>query len=479
MMNINKLFILFWLVFGGGVHASQQADTGVQLVDIVVPRPHNPAFAEPGGTFDVEVRALSGLSATGWEATLRNDLATWRCDVKQVEQAAVFLGTEQGWVLTIRAPKEISPELMELVLTHESGVSGVSSRSVSIVPDFEQDFYIVHQSDQHLTLRDAVEPGGKASKKWGNGSMEALTWGGPILNLINPRFVLQTGDNMQIYNEPDSWCGLEEGIRRMERFIEGLSNYQVPTVATTGNHDIGYTNYVEIDRWRNAYRKHMGQRVFSFRMGSFYVLASEWTDTTFTRKLTEDYRKTWKDPTIAFRLVATHFYDGLQAPTTIATEDYPCDLTLVGHIHRTRILQEEPYPVLAVGAAQQHQRAAFFDFRRTETGWRRTRPDSHAEGTNVHQLIGDWGKPTVSIRFEHANDGSTSSNTAVITNKLPYRFYDGRVRFLMEKGDYQVVGGDILAMYDVEGHNQTAVLVKVDLAESSDTNLAVLKKTVN
>lgn len=452
-----------------------RVDTLSDSLDILTPRAQNPAFAEPHGTFVIELRMTNDLSSTGWKVYLGNDLRTWPCTVLEAKEDSILHGTESGWRLTVKVPGDISPELMRLELTHASGKSDMSARAVSIVPDFEQDFYIFHQSDQHLTADKAVEPGGKSSTKWGHGSKEALAWIAPIVNLTNPRFVIHTGDNIQVYNEPDHWCGMDEAKRRINRFMEGLSGYTVATPATTGNHDNGFSSYIGIDEWRKVYNDLMGQRAFSFRMGSFYVLASEWTDDTYLRWAKNDYAKAVADSTITYRLLASHYYNGLSGWTTIAGDDHPCDLLIVGHNHRTRTLQTEPYRVLSVATAQHYQRAAFFDFKRTATGWTSVQPASHADEVNVHRLVGDYGTPRVSATYDNANDGTTMTNTVHITNSLPHNFYDGRVRFLLQKGEYAVSGGQILAQYEYAENTKTAVLVKIDIPADSDIKTSIRK----
>lgn len=470
-MKRSLVLSVYLLLLQVSVSANFRKDS----LDILMPRPHHPAFAMPGGFFTVELRDAPGMSGKGWKAHLKNELKTWPVEVNKVERQRIHHGTEDGWVFTINVPANVAPELMALQLSHPSGMVAESARSVSIVPNFEQDFYIFHQSDEHITNDKAVEPGGKASIKWGNGSKEALIWLTPVLNLTNPRFVLHTGDNMQLYNNASDWCGMEEAKRRVKRFLEGLSGYTVPTLVATGNHDIGFSDYVQINEWRNEYQYVMGQRAFSVRMGSFYVLLSEWTSKDFQDWAKSDYEASFKDPTVKYRLLASHYYDGLSGHTTIAGADKPCDLLLCGHNHRTKTLQKDPYFALSVGTAQHHQRAAFFDFKRTASGWKTSQPAQHADDINVHKLVGDNGIPTVAVSYITENDGRASSNTAIINNTLPHDFYNGRVRFLMKKGRYKVNGGTILAQYDDEDRKMTAVLVKVNIVKNGQTKLYVAR----
>ena len=167
----------------------------------------------------------------------------------------------------------------------------------------------------------------------------------------------------------------------------------------------------------------MGQRCFSFRMGSFYVLAHEWTSDQYLAWARADYDAAWSDPTIAYTLVGSHYYDGLNSWVSVPSAQKPCGLFLAGHSHRTRTLQSSPFPVHTVATAQDHYRSAFFEFQRTAEGWRCPQETAHADGVNVHRLFGDWGaNPAVSVTYHAPNDGTGTTNTASITNALPHDF---------------------------------------------------------
>jgi hypothetical protein len=79
--------------------------------------------------------------------------------------------------------------------------------------------------------------------------------------------------------------------------------------------------------------------------------------------------------------------------------------------------------------------------------------------------------------FEHVNDGTYAgiSNSCIITNKIKFNFYDGRIRFLMPKGKYDVKGGTKLGEYDyAEGNtNRTAVVCKVNIPARTNVDGSV------
>ncbi|MEX0686969.1 MAG: T9SS type A sorting domain-containing protein [Balneolales bacterium] len=441
---------------------------------IWAPRQHNPEFVEPGGVFLVELKGASDLSVDGWSVSVNNDLKSWPAIVETAEWGLIHLETEEGWKLRVKIPEDISPELMELRINHISGLTATRKRSVSIVPDFETNFYILQQSDQHITNTNAVTAGGKASKEYGNGSMEAMQWITESVNLANPRFILNTGDNSHVYNSQNSWGGIEKASERVARFLEGLSGLTVPSVVTPGNHDTGWSEYISFDEWRARYKKEFGQTAFSFRMGSFYVVNSEWPLNEFYDWTLDDFNKAGANPEIKYRLIITHHFNGIDAGTTISRQENPADLLLQGHRHNTLVVRTEPYPVLSVHTAQDYQRAAFFDFNRSEDGWASPQIATHANEVNVHRMVGDWGDSKLWAEYKNDNNGTVNWNIVDIKNTLPHNFYDGRIRFLMANNDkYTVDGGQVISQYEYDDGQKLAILVKVNIPNNGITQVSV------
>ncbi len=209
----------------------------------------------------------------------------------------------------------------------------------------------------------------------------------------------------------------------------------------------------------------------------FNLVEGIWTNTEFLNWAKADYAASLVDPSVKYRLLAAHYYDGLNGATTVVgPNDTPCDLLLIGHNHVTKTIQTTPYYVLSTGTAQNYQRVSFFDFKRTSTGWITPQPALHADDVNVHKLVGDYGLPTVSVVYASLNNGTAKSKTITLINKLPHDFYNGRVRFLMSKGKYAVAGGTILSQYDYAEGKKTAVVVKVDIRENATVKTSISSK---
>ncbi len=457
------LVILWGLLFGQHTSA----------LDIWLPRQHIPAFVQPGGSFIAEVKGASNLPTAGWHASITNDLRSWSCGVTPLSYGSIHQGLKNGWRVAVAVPVDAPPELFKLVLANTLDGSATQNRAVRVVRDFEESFYILQLSDQHVTNERAVVPGGNASAKWGNGSTDAMRWAAPVLNLINPRFVLFTGDNNQIYNSATSWCEMTEARRRIQIYLNALQEYSVASVIVNGNHDVGYSSYIDSRAVRDNYEAMIGQRVFSFRMGSFYVLGNEFTYNEFFPWVKSDYAAAGADASVKYRLIAQHYPDHF---VTVAYAINPCNLMLVGHSHKTQTYQTTPYPIQVSGTSQDHQKASFYSFDRNANGWTCPQATNHLEGVSVWPLVGDWGSnPVVSAVFSRINNGTQISNTVGVANTLPQDFRNGRVRFLMAHAPYSVTGGEIEAQYDYGNGSSTAVLVKANLRKKALTTVTIAR----
>ena len=177
-----------------------------------------PEFTEPGGVFRAEVKAGSGLSSNQWSIALANDLRTWtNCALEQVSYGAYVDNTScTGYQLTIRVPTNIPPELFRLVVGHSSEGAATNRHAVSIVPCLETNFYILHYADPQAQASNAATAGGGAGT---HGSIQAIYWHAPVFSLINPRFVFDTGDELDDnYPRSDEWlCA----IYRSHQYVRG------------------------------------------------------------------------------------------------------------------------------------------------------------------------------------------------------------------------------------------------------------------
>lgn len=83
------------------------------------------------------------------------------------------------------------------------------------------------------------------------------------------------------------------------------------------------------------------------------------------------------------------------------------------------------------------------------------------------------GPAPLRVNFASANDGSSSEQTAVITNEYASRFPRGRLRFQMRAGRYRLEGGRSSQVFQSDAGTTTVIDAEVDVPARSDVSVAV------
>lgn len=440
---------IFWVCITLFVHA-----TAMGQVSVFRPQFGVPAFVEPGGVFTAEVRAASGLDSNGWFALAKNDLRSWTCSVDQVAFGAyVYNNTLTGYLLRIQTPTDIPPETFKLVVGHVSAGSTTNRHALSVVPCLQTNFYVLHYADPQASGSNALYASGMNSPY---GSIEELYWHAPVFSLINPRFLFNTGDELD--------DGDVDTANRYAQYLNAMDTVGPPILITRGNNDRG-----SFDHWKT----NIGQACYHIAMGSFSIWMNDTRDGEMYTWFTNAYANSFSDTNVRYRLFGQHFHnnsDGKNPYYFAPPASQSPDLMLVGHNHTFSTLQTTPYRILSSGPAHNYGAFAFFEFRYQGTNWICPQATNHPT-TSRGEAVGAWGAPRVSATFASPNDGSATSNTAFVTNTLPFNFWDGRVRFLMAAATagYVVSGGVKLAEYRYNATSM-AVVIRVNiLAETQQT----------
>ena len=447
--------------------------------------------------FTAEVRASP--AAHDWTASIANDLKRWPCRVISADFSRINRRTEPGWLIKISVPENASPELFALAVSNSEKMS-VQTQAVSLVPSFETNFYILHVTDEQIVNQMHTDPSGQYYHMVG--TWEEMMWMQGPVNLINPRFVLITGDQIDFNGALDGWNNwynwgyrpaankkftrqetIQLETRLSDMYKDCHRGYRVAYVETPGNHDVtprGKLLHGSTIDWHpisvELYEQEFGQRTWSFRMGDFYVLMHDWSDGALRNWAAEDYQAASSDPTVKFRLIGQHFHtkwDG--APTgNAAFQPNNCDLMLIGHGHTEKTIQTSPYYIYEDGPSFKYGMTGFFNFRRAGNGWscdQTAAPRDMAK--DVWPLFSDNGV-TKKVRTDQPDSMNITANAVAITNDLPQNFYDGRVRFVLKRGVYhQVTGGSILAEYDCDDGLKTALLVRVNIPANGTARVSV------
>ncbi|MCX6912116.1 MAG: hypothetical protein NT167_03510 [Verrucomicrobia bacterium] len=413
-----------------------------------------PEFAETGGTFRVEVKASAGLTDTLWSAVLANDLRSWTGVVEHVDYGSyVDNNTLVGYALRVRVPADISPEVFKLVISHPAGGAATNRNAVSIVPGLETNFYILHYADPQA---QAYEPNNADTGMYGtHGSIREMYWHAPAMRLINPRFMFDTGDEL------DNAYGIS--VARYQEYVDAMCQMCVPVLATRGNND----SEITVANWRTT----IGIETYSLTMGSFYVCQKDYNANDYTAWFTNDYAASFTNPAIKYRLFGQHFIVGGAGWMPPAGQSP--GLMLVGHGHVNSTLLSSPYYIIETQQACNKGAVGFFEFARGSTNWTCT------SLTNVQaaqfQVMSAGAVARIANTFAYTNNGSCFTNTATIVNQIPNDFWDGRVRFLMKysAAGYSVSNGVKLAEYAYNGNSNMAVVIKVNIAKSATTAVGI------
>lgn len=449
---------------------------------IVYPHFGTPAFIEPGQTVTAEVAASEALGTGGWTAWVENDLRKWDCVVDSVQYGPnkIYMNTRTGYTVSIIVPAEISPELCTLVLKHSSGKTLRSPMSVSIVPSLETNFYITTVTDTHIYSFDNNTVDGANSGK-------ALGMLAGASTLAGSRFLAHTGDVCM-----SGYVSRAVGIR--DYMMTPICRYgRVPLIFASGNHE--YDTYVfpapsrisgqrTGDFFYSDNDRYFGMRSRIINMGSFIVAKHDFGGYDGDVSLRNTLATKWNqlEGRVKYRLLLQHDYNSQLAffnpyNHKPAPTPYP-DLELQGDDHTYSVNQTSPFKVFCNGGGEPWTfgAAVLYNFNRDNGGnW--TCPQSSASRID---FIKDCRKGYESTAlwdcYSRPNNGNAVMNTCTVTNDIDFNFFDGRVRFLMEQGNYDVSGGTILSQYDYEesdGTWHTAVLVDVDIAPMSHTTILI------
>ena len=150
--------------------------------------------------FIAEVKAPA--SAKKWSASIANDLKTWRCKILSANYSTINRNTEPGWQIKVSVPTDASPELFTLTVANSETVS-VQRQAISIVSAFATNFYVLHITDEQIVNKIHTDPSGQYYKMVG--TWEEMNWMQEPVNLINPRFVIITGDQIDFNGALDGW----------------------------------------------------------------------------------------------------------------------------------------------------------------------------------------------------------------------------------------------------------------------------------
>jgi len=422
----------------------------------VIMRPILPVseIVVPGDSFTIE--AMAPQSTTGWTAQL-----TRGADVLPLTvDSASYSSSHERWFLTATVPPDTPSEMYGLAVTASGGILDVADHAVMVRTSIEDDFYFMHITDTHLVTHKYWYQSGADTDTTEMSDLHAVI---DDINIINPAFVLLTGD---IINEGELEDFMDK--RYYTRAQRIMQRFNMPVYMIAGNHDIGgwddtppsdgtaRRNWWKFFGWRYLNDPPSGDGVYtqnySFDYGQVRFIGIEsynnyddWRRNIYGDDSFTDDQLDWLVDDIGTVSPATpivlFYHKDFQDQLNLGS--LGVDGALYGHIHYTDgDINAHPFN-LSTETVCDDERAMRL-VRVSGTSVSPTEPiDAGGSGGNLHLL------------FDAPNDGSQTELTATVDNNQPEDFDYGMIRFLVDAAE---------APYEVDNGTITQTLVDGDVA---------------
>ncbi len=193
----------------------------------VIQRPiHSiPQLCNPGQVF--EIWASAPEETTGWQAFLQYE--EYSIDLPVTQSA--YDETTEWHILNVQAPIPDFYELFDLVVLANGIEADTAVNAVRIEPETDDSWYFIQITDTHLTTHRYSYESGYINDMSELGDFFAVI---DDINIINPKFVLHTGD---VINEGELEDYLNIGYFSAAKNAMQLLN--VPIYLVPGSNDIG------------------------------------------------------------------------------------------------------------------------------------------------------------------------------------------------------------------------------------------------
>ncbi len=198
---------------------------GDTLTTVMRPILSVPAIVEPGQSFSIEAIAPPGTS--GWSAEIRLGGLVYETPLWNVN----YDYSHGRWFMSAYVPFDAPEAVFDLVVEAAGVAADTVAHAVSVQSSIDSDFYFIHVTDTHMpTHRFHYQQGAEGD------TSEMVDFRAVIddANIINPAFVLHTGD---LVNEGELEDYLDWHVfSKAHRIMRELD---VPVFVVGGNHDLG------------------------------------------------------------------------------------------------------------------------------------------------------------------------------------------------------------------------------------------------
>lgn len=384
---------------------------------------------------EMDIACFAPETTTDWNVELFYNNVTVPLSVNQ----SVYDTNLKKWTLTVSIPSVDLYELYDMRVTASGDISDEVANAVKVIDQFKEKYYFIHITDLHLPGHTFYGNNGYETDHSEMDDLQAVI---DDINLLNPEFVLITGDIINEGELEDFEC-----LRNHSLTYNILKKFEMPIYVVPGNHDLGGWDDTPPEQGtaRKEWWKFFGWRQheipptqaeyltqdYSFDYGNTHYVGLEAYD-NYDKYMYSVYgdesfissQMTWLNNDLAAAgdktKVLFYHYD-FKHELNLST--LGVDMALWGHTHSDKEDTTHPYDIST---------AAVCDNART---FRVIRVDNGvltAESSVQTHSDGDM----LTISYANSNDGSSNNNSATINNNYNQAFDNGLVKFIMPKSDY-------------------------------------------
>jgi hypothetical protein len=448
---------------------------------IVYPWRATTAIVKAGGTFEVWFKADPGQEVTA--ARLESPYKSLAADIRSTSKTAWVYDTQSGETcnrkLTLGVPAGTPADRYALVL-HTTRGEEKSPGGVKVVKEFKNEYHIMHISDMHAYQK---------LKLYGQAPQLKVSLLADMANIIDPEMVFFTGDHMYFPNDKRINEYYAGGYKLHGREMNGLHGFHAATFEAVGNHDYQTESAPgeepkRIDKIRH-WNRNFGLQAYNFTYGNGRFMVVNNSMGAYGNQIEDAVAWIKGAGKGNFRLGAFHIRE-LSQPFHGALKENrtPLTIALAGHEHNKASGNPWPVngdPIIYIASAIRD----YTDFNLFKVDAVKgtcvpvsgpdarvfpfEKPPSHTENNpaKYHSKL--------TLSHAHANDGSATANTALLTNRFDFGIDGARVRFVMKKGYvYSVTGPAVITQqFEADGGAGRVVDVRVDLDANSTRKVGV------
>ena len=417
---------------------------GDTLTVIQRPISNIPSIAAPGD--ELSIVCLAEPATSGWEAILQHQEKVIQLNIS----SSIYNNDLERWQLTADVPTPDIYELYDLVVSANGIETDTTLNAVKLIPEYKENYYFVHITDAHLPTHIFYpDPQSLIDTTEVNDFREVIK----DINLLNPEFVLFTGDLVNEGEMEDF-----ENRRVYTKAQKLLAEFEVPVYLVTGNHDVGgwfssppvqgtaRHNWWNFFGWNWLQNPPVSEQIYtqnySFNYGPVHYIGMEayinyddymfniFGDASFTATQIEWLTNEIQEYSSSLAHVVYYHYD---FSDQINLVNMGIDMALFGHIHsNSGSITSPPYNVSTESICDGNRayRIIYVE-------------DAVLEPTET--VNAGWSGDQLYAAFSPENNGLADSLYCFVENSQNLSFPDAQLKFIMPSGadEYIAYNGTI------------------------------------